>query len=73
MDGITPAMNTMSATKLEKLNKEELKKKHQQQHSNAITNSGISVINGGKSILAHDLSSRDNDNNKYLITEQQLF
>ena len=50
-----------------------MKKKHQQQHSNAITNSGISVINGGKSILAHDLSSRDNDNNKYLITEQQLF
>jgi hypothetical protein len=28
VDGITPAMNSMSATKLEKYNKEDMKKKH---------------------------------------------
>jgi hypothetical protein len=28
VDGITPAMNSMSATKLEKYNREEMKKKH---------------------------------------------
>ena len=69
VDGITPAMNSMSATKLEKYNREEIKRKHQQQHSNAIANSGISVINGGKIALVHDSNSPDNDANKYLITE----
>ena len=69
VDGMTPSMNSMSASKLEKYNREEMKKKHQQHHSNHISNAGVSVINGGKVALVHGSHSPDNDLNKYQITE----
>ena len=65
----------MSANKLEKISRDESKKKapHQQQHSNVISNNGIHVIKVAKNPVYLDGNKHDNENNKYLVTEQQLF